>query len=102
MKKVSLFVMLCLLSVCAFAGEIPTKAVRGKVYDKATHEVLAGVKVSVENSTQSVYTDLEGNFTLLISGQEKPVLTFSGVSYNDQKIALTSSFSDINIQLSEL
>lgn len=102
MKKVSLFVVMCLMAVCGFAGEIPTKAIKGRVYDKSTNEALAGVKVSLENSTQSVYTDFEGNFTFLVSGQEKATLKFSSLGYSEEKITITSSFADIKVQLPEL
>lgn len=102
MRKALASIVLCLFAVSAFAGEIPTKVVKGRVYDKASHEALAGVKVSVENSTQAVYTDLEGNFTLLITNQEKPVLSFNTVSYQTEKISVNSSLSDISVNLSEL
>lgn len=102
MRKAFAFVVLCLLAVSAFAGEIPSKVVKGRVYDKTSHEALAGVKVSVENSNQAVYTDLDGNFTLLITNQEKPVLSFSSVSYQTEKVPVNGSFSEVNINLSEL
>jgi len=102
MKKL-IAVLFCLcVATQIFAGEIPTKALKGKVFDKNTHEALAGVKVSVDNSNQYVYTDLEGNFTLLVTGQEKPVLTLSALSYNEVKIPVTNSQSDITAELTEL
>lgn len=102
MRKALASIVFCLLTISAFAGEIPSKVVKGRVYDKTSHEALAGVKVSVENSTQAVYTDFEGNFTLLITNQEKPVLSFSTVSYQTEKMDVNSSFSDVSINLSEL
>lgn len=102
MRKVLASIALCLFAACAYAGEIPAKVVKGRVYDKTSHEALAGVKVSLENSTQAVYTDLEGNFTLLITNQEKPVLSFATVSYQTEKIAVTGSFSEVSVNLAEL
>ena len=102
MKALVISVLFTLISWGAIAGENPTKAISGKVYDKVTHEVLAGVKVSLENSTQSVYTDLNGHFTLLVNLQEPAVIKFSGIGYSDEKTTVTSSQSDVSIQLSEL
>ncbi|MBS1636056.1 MAG: carboxypeptidase-like regulatory domain-containing protein [Bacteroidetes bacterium] len=102
MKTLVLSVLFTWISWGAIAGENPTKAVSGKVYDKNTHEVLAGVKVTLENSNQSVYTDLNGQFTLLVNSQEPATLKFSGVGYSDEKTTVTGSLSEVNIQLSEL
>ena len=102
MKAIAAFLLLRLASLDLLAGENPTKAVSGKVFDKNTHEALAGVKVYVENSTQAVYTDLNGQFTILVNNQAPVVLTFSSMGYADEKTSVNASFSAVNILLSEL
>jgi hypothetical protein len=102
MKAIFASLILSLLSLNLLAGENPTKAVSGKVFDKNTHEALAGVKVYVENSTQAVYTDLNGQFTILVNNQAPVVLTFSSMGYADEKTNVNTSLSGVSIQLSEL
>lgn len=102
MKLIISTLLFLFISVSTFAGEIPTKAIRGKVYDRNTNEALAGVKVTLDNSDQSVYTDLEGNFIILVKSQEKPVLNFDAISYETQKITVTNSLSEVSVNLEEL
>jgi hypothetical protein len=56
------------------------------VIDLNTGEPLAGVKVGLENSENSFYSDLNGNFTIngLIPGKYK--ITSSLISYESKKL----------------
>ncbi|MBC7864310.1 MAG: carboxypeptidase-like regulatory domain-containing protein [Bacteroidia bacterium] len=69
-------------SVSAFCGG-PEKGfmLRGKVKDQNSSETLAGVKVSLKGTNISVYTDFEGNFSLIVPGGTTPVLDFEMLSY---------------------
>jgi len=75
MKKLAiLFVSILVFSV-SFAkatnddngsvkSAVMTTSVSGKVLDKITGEALAGVKISIEGTEKSVYTDFDGHFEI--------------------------------------
>ena len=60
---------------------VMTTSVSGKVLDKITGEALVGVKVSVEGSEKTVYTDFEGNFEIENVRPGNIELTASYISY---------------------
>ncbi|MFO7828766.1 MAG: carboxypeptidase-like regulatory domain-containing protein [Bacteroidales bacterium] len=74
---------------------VMTTSLSGKVFDKITGETLAGVKVSIEGTSNTVYTDFDGNFeiTNIIPGNHK--LTASYISYKEKKESI-----DVNIEKS--
>lgn len=58
-----------------------TKILCGKVTDKSTGEVLAGVKIKVKGTNTFCYTDLKGNFILTISASEKADVAAEMIGY---------------------
>jgi hypothetical protein len=95
MKKTSiLFAVLALMFVFATnsnASELEKESVNsvaltGTVVDLNTGEPLAGVRVGLENSNNSFYSDLNGNFTIggLVPGKYK--ITSSLISYESKKV----------------
>lgn len=75
MKKLAIIIVSLLVFSTTFAtnhndesgkskSAAMTTSISGKVLDKITGEALAGVKVSIEGTEQSVYTDFDGNFEL--------------------------------------
>ncbi|MBS3806857.1 MAG: carboxypeptidase-like regulatory domain-containing protein [Bacteroidales bacterium] len=63
-----------------------TVALKGQVVDMNSGEALTGVKVNVEGTDVSAYTDFEGNFT--VQGLKPGVyeLKSSYISYQDQTL----------------
>jgi hypothetical protein len=101
MKKLSYALVLFLL--VAFSGfatknndiekeSMKTVSLSGQVLDHVTGEALAGVKVVIDGSDESSYTDFDGNFsfTNLLPGSYQ--LSASYISY--QK-------SDVEVSLEE-
>lgn len=63
-----------------------TVALKGQVVDIQSGEALTGVKVNLEGTDASAYTDFEGNFT--VQGLKPGVyeLKSSYISYQDQTL----------------
>ena len=75
-----------------------TYTVTGKVMD--VNESLTGVKVILDGKETSVYTDLDGNFTLnnVVEGEHMVSLSF--VTYNNKEIIFNPEKSnDLVIEL---
>jgi 5-hydroxyisourate hydrolase-like protein (transthyretin family) len=114
MKKTSiLFAVLALMFVFTTnlnangleKESVNSVALSGKVIDLNTGEPLAGVKVGLENSNNSSYSDLDGNFTIngLIPGKYK--VTSSLISYESNKVEvdLTTNYArKVEIKLDQL
>ncbi|HAF27992.1 MAG TPA: TonB-dependent receptor [Bacteroidales bacterium] len=100
MKKIAiLFVSIFVFSI-SFANaandengtaesSMATTSVSGKVLDKITGEALAGVKVSIQGTEKSVYTDFDGNFEIDGVRPGNRELTASYISYKEK----TENFS---------
>lgn len=109
MKKIIVLVLSLFLVSMVFAIEInknnPEKAmlttkITGKVFDKITGEVLAGVKVSITNSDKFVYTDFEGNFIISDVKPGNTEITASFISYKEKKEIINLDLvSNNNIEL---
>jgi len=98
MKKIAiLFLSLVVLSTTLFAGNdetgpaksaVMTTSLSGKVLDKVTGEALAGVKVSVQGTEKSVYTDFDGNFEIngIVPGNVELCTNYISYKSNVEKI----------------
>lgn len=73
------------------------RTVSGKVTDKSNNESLAGVTVALESTGQGVFTDVDGNYSINITGTDA-VLVFNYVGYAKQKVAVGNQNS-INVAL---
>ena len=94
LKSLFLLVMLCLVPIWAMAQ---SRTVKGVVKD-AAGEPIIGASVLQKGSTNGIITDLDGNFTLQISGD--PVLVVSYVGYVSQEIP-TRGKSTLKIVMKE-
>lgn len=84
-----------LLNPCVvFAQEV----VQGKVTSTAG-EALPGVNITIQNTTMGTVTDIDGNYTLTVSGPDA-ILVFSFIGYITQEIPVNSQ-STINVVLEE-
>ena len=92
MQKITfLFTLLFLTGVVLAAndvkndeGSVKTVSVKGKVIDKITGEALTGVKVNIEGTEKSVYTDFDGNFVIDVIQQGTVELKATYISYKDK------------------
>ena len=71
--------------------------ITGKVTSSEDQEGLPGVNVIVKGTTQGTVTDVEGNYTLEVPG-ENATLVFSSVGYEQQEL-LIGNRSIVNITL---
>lgn len=98
-KAVFAFLFLLAIAVPAFATGDLKKVITGKVTDKESHETLAGVKVSVEGTSISTYTDMNGNYTLFIPQDGTTKISFSLVSYSNEVLSVPAVLSSGEIAL---
>ena len=79
----------------------PTKAqqqtVTGKVTDASTGDPLPGVNIIIDGTTTGVTTDINGEYTINVPGEES-VLVFSYVGYDTKSIPVGSQ-TVINVKL---
>lgn len=80
--------LLIFFAVSAKAGENPkpstkTIMISGVIQDAKSNESLAGVKISCENCSKVIYSDLEGHFFmyLQVSSDQEFKIEFSQVGY---------------------
>lgn len=108
MKLKHILVVVLLASVLlGFSEENPSKAtiaITGTVVDKTSKEPLTGIKITIDGTTLSTYTDFDGNFTLLLPTQKQPTLKISGMSYNNETITIENNkpVNSLSIELSSL
>lgn len=95
MKKVVMFLAAC--TVCATAmGQIKIK---GHVLDRKDNSPMIGVTVTEKGAKNGAITDLDGNFTITVTGKN-PVLQFSYIGYVPQDVKYTGQ-KDLRVTLSE-
>ena len=78
-------------------GAFQQNTVKGTVKDAATGEALIGVSVVVKGTTTGQLTDVNGKFSIPITG-EQATLIFSFIGYTTQELAATAG-TDLNISL---
>ena len=71
---------------------------RGIVKDQEG-EPLPGVAIQVKGTTQGTTTDIEGEYYLVVTGIEKPVLVFSFIGMESQEIMFQKGKSRIDVVL---
>lgn len=65
---------------------VATVSLSGKVMDHITGEALAGVKVMVDNTETSSYTDFEGNFKINGLTPASYTLSLTMISYEETRV----------------
>lgn len=111
MKKLLLvFVFIVAVAATALAGNgdnnntsssNATKILCGKVTDKQTGEILAGVKIKIKDTNNFCYSDLKGNFTLTVSVTEKAEVLAEIIGYNSLTIPTSEVGFNTEIALIE-
>lgn len=75
-----------------------TRKITGLVVDDKTGDPLIGVNVKIKGTTTGTITDLDGRFTLTVTGKN-PVIVISYIGYSQQE--LTASGNQLNVKLKE-
>lgn len=85
-----------IFSITAFAQ---SRKITGTVTDEETGEGLPGVTVLIKGSSLGTITDLDGNYSITLDG-ENPILVFSFVGYLAKEVpANSSSVLDVKLGL---
>ncbi len=74
--------------------------IRGTIKDQKTNEPLVGVTVMIKGTTRGVISDIDGAYTLDVSGITKPRVTFSYIGYKSREVEIKGQ-SVVDILLSE-
>jgi len=64
---------------------VTTTSISGKVFDKITGETLAGVKVSINGTEKTAYSDFDGNFEISNIKPGNHKITASYISYKEKE-----------------
>jgi hypothetical protein len=107
MKKIATLLICFALVSSAFANNgneegkgtessVSTTKLSGKVLDNITGESLAGVKITINNSEDCVYTDFDGNFVITNVKPGKVKISASYISYKEKTEVLNLAFENTN------
>lgn len=90
MKKYLLLLLVVFQAAVASATVPGSQPVflNGTVTDAATGETLAGVEIHLKGSSQVIYTDLEGRFTLSDLPEGEVVLEFRNPFYEIKNVSV--------------
>ncbi|MCS7019797.1 MAG: TonB-dependent receptor [Cytophagales bacterium] len=99
MKTNSLLTMALAMLLMFFAGAsyAQNRTVKGKVVSDEDGSPLPGVNVTLKGTNTGTITDVEGNFSLTVSG-DNPVLVFSYVGFLTQEVSAAGK-DNIDIRL---
>lgn len=75
---------------------VTTTSISGKVFDKISGEALAGVKVSINGTENTVYSDFDGNFEIsnIKPGNHKITATY--ISYKEREESINVNIEKPN------
>ena len=96
-RIVKLISILFMVSFFSVFGNLPQPLVTGKVTDSETSEPLIGVNILIKGTTIGTITDLNGNYSIAVSGENR-VLVASFIGYVTQEITYSGQ-SVINFVL---
>lgn len=84
----NLWCIICMMLLLPTFISAQTIVVKGSVTDASTGEALIGASVLVKGASTGTVTDIDGNFTLELSGRK--ILTVSYVGYQSKDVTVTS------------
>ncbi|WKN32668.1 SusC/RagA family TonB-linked outer membrane protein [Porifericola rhodea] len=94
-----LLIFICfLLLLSAYDIKAQSRTVSGKVTSEDDNTDLPGVNVLVQGTTVGTVTDVEGNYSISVTG-DNPVLVFSSVGFESTSVAVDGR-STVNVSLS--
>lgn len=92
------YVLPCLLLLFALGAQAQIRTVTGKVTDAKDGSPLVGASVTVKGGSKGVVTDLNGAFSIKVSGSVK-TLVVSSVGYKAQELSLDGGISGLQVSL---
>ncbi len=96
-KTILLFASILLCAIQLYAQESFT--VSGVVTSADEKETLIGVAVQQEGTSYGVITDIDGNYSIRISGVEQATLIFSYLGMEEQRHVVTAQTPVLNVTL---
>ena len=87
MRKITSFLMFCLLALTASAQNT---TISGNVRNSNTRENAAAVSVTIKGSSEGTFTDDKGNFRI-VSKKLPATLIFSSIGYEPQERAISGT-----------
>ncbi len=97
-KLQSFFSFLLLSLICMHTAFSQDRVISGNVTDGSDGTSLPGVNVVIKGTTIGTVSDIDGNFSLSVSGSEG-ILVFTSIGYVEQEIPISNS-DQVNVIMS--
>ena len=97
MKRLLLYIIALIVSVCASAHDV----LQGRVLDARTQEPVIGAAIQIRGTHNSAVSDIDGNFSLTVSGEEPYTLDVTYIGYLAQEIEVYDTSEPVEIFLRE-
>lgn len=97
MNRLTLFVFSLIITISATAQEV----LQGRVLDTRTQEPVIGAAIQIRGTRNNTVSDLDGHFSLQVSGEEPYTLDVSYVGYLSQEIEVYDTSEPVEIFLRE-
>ncbi|MVN90070.1 SusC/RagA family TonB-linked outer membrane protein [Mucilaginibacter aquatilis] len=96
MKKILLFLSLCIVSISVFAQ---TRTITGTVVSSDKNEPLVGVTIQVKGSPTATQTDVNGKYALKTTNMQNVVVTVKYVGYAYQERTLRVGENNFDVRM---
>ena len=97
MNRLTLFVFSLIITISATAQEV----LQGRVLDTRTQEPVIGAAIQIRGTRNNTVSDLDGHFSLQVSGEEPYTLDLSYAGYLSQEIEVYDTSESVEIFLRE-
>ena len=97
MKRLVLYILCLIATVSAAAQDV----LQGRVIDARTQEPVIGAAIQIRGTHNNTVSDIDGNFSLKISGEEPYTLDVTFVGYLAQEIEVYDTSEPVEILLRE-
>ena len=97
MKRIVLYILALIVTVGAAAQDV----LQGRVLDARTQEPVIGAAIQIRGTHNNTVSNIEGNFSLKISGEEPYTLDVTFVGYLGQEIEVYDTSETVEIFLRE-
>lgn len=97
MKRLILYILFLTITVNAAAQD----ALQGRILDARTQEPVIGAAIQIRGTRNNTVSDINGQFSLKISGEEPYTLDITFVGYLSQEIEVYDTSESIDIFLRE-
>ena len=77
--------LLLVFLLLALNGYSQQSRINGKIFNEK-NEPVAGVSIKLQGSDRGVSSDLDGNFSIQVSGIKKVTLLLTAVGYKDKQV----------------